>query len=90
MAPRNDKNDMTEFLSVDPSEIFLEIVELGRAEGISTHEAYIDLVDEIIERHRGLGEMHDDSSTVARAEALRGRFEEYLAALGLETEQPRL
>lgn len=81
---------MTEFLNVDPNEIFEEIVEAGRAEGINTHEAYVDLVDELIERHRGLGEMHDDSSTVARAEALRGRFAEYLAALGLEGERPQL
>ncbi|TAK03775.1 hypothetical protein EPO34_01260 [Patescibacteria group bacterium] len=81
---------MIEFLNVDPSEIFLEIVELGRAEGINTKEQYVDLVDEVIERHRGFGEMHDDSSTVGMAEALRGRFAEYQAAIGLDTEQPQL
>ena len=81
---------MTEFLSVDPGEIFLEIVELGRAEGINTQEAYVDLVDEVIERHRGWGEMHDDSSTAGMAEALRGRFAEYKELLGLGEEQPQL
>lgn len=81
---------MTEFLNVDPNEIFEEIVETGRAEGIDAHEAYVDLVDEIIERHRGLGEMHDDSATVARAEALRGRFAEYRERLGLMDDRPQL
>lgn len=81
---------MTDFLSVDPSEIFQEIVELGRAEGINDQQAYVDLVDEVIERHRRVGEMHDDSSTVGMAEALRGRFAEYLETLGLDGEQPQL
>ncbi|OGL66525.1 hypothetical protein A2856_02430 [Candidatus Uhrbacteria bacterium RIFCSPHIGHO2_01_FULL_63_20] len=81
---------MTENLIVDREELFQEIVELGRTEGINDQEAYNDLVDETVERHRDWGEMHDDSSTVGLSEALRGRWADYRAALGLDAEQPQL
>jgi len=81
---------MEYFGAVDHEALFQEIVAKGRAEGINDQEAFNDLVDDVIEQHRDWGETHDDSPTVGMGEAMRGRFAEYKAALGLGGEQPEL
>lgn len=81
---------MAEFLDVDREAIFGEIVELGREQGVSSEQAYDELIKEVIEDHRGLGEIHDDSPTEDLAEQLRGRWTDYKEALGLDDVQPQL
>jgi len=79
---------MVEYLDVDREGLFQEIVEAGRAEGVANEEAYHELIDSVIEDHRRVGEMHDDSSYDAIAEALRGRWAEFREALGLDAAHP--
>jgi hypothetical protein len=81
---------MAEYFGIDLEAVFQEIVEKGREEGIADQEAFNDLVDDVVEQHRDWGEMHDDSPTVGISEAMRARFADYKAALGLDAEQPEL
>ena len=81
---------MEYFGAIDQEALFQEIVEKGRAEGINDQEAFNDLVDDVIEQHRDWQETHDDASTDGMGEAMRGRFADYKAALGLDAEQPQL
>lgn len=81
---------MVEFLEVDRESLFGEIVERGREQGISDQEAYGTLVNEVVEDHRSLGEIHDDSPTDDLVEQLRGRWMDYKEALGLDDAQPQL
>lgn len=81
---------MVEFLEVDRESLFGEIVERGREQGVSDQEAYGTLVNEVVEDHRSLGEIHDDSPTDDLVEQLRGRWMDYKEALGLDDAQPQL
>lgn len=81
---------MVEFPNVDPVSLFEEVVERGREQGVASQGAYDELVDEVIEDHRGVGEMHDDSPTEDLEAQLRGRWADYKEALGLDDSQPRL
>ncbi|OGL99478.1 hypothetical protein A2501_04525 [Candidatus Uhrbacteria bacterium RIFOXYC12_FULL_57_11] len=81
---------MAEYFNVDREAIFEEIVERGRAQGVTTQETYNDLVEEVIESHRAVGEIHDDSPTEDMEEQLRGRWTDYKESLGLDDAQPQL
>ncbi|NBS41142.1 hypothetical protein EBS80_00595 [bacterium] len=81
---------MVEFLDVDRESLFGEVVERGREQGVSDQEAYHTLVNEVVEDHRSLGEIHDDSPTDDLVEQLRGRWMDYKEALGLDDVQPHL
>jgi hypothetical protein len=81
---------MVELLDIDRQSIFEEVVERGREQGVTTQEAYNDLVEEVIEGHREWAEIHDDSPTEDLEEQLRGRWPDYVEALGLDLSQPQL
>ncbi|MBI4437721.1 hypothetical protein HY631_02105 [Candidatus Uhrbacteria bacterium] len=68
--------------SFTPENLFEEIVARGREQGVSDQAAYDDMVEEVIEAHRGVGEIHTDDETEDWEEQLRGRFEEYVSLLG--------
>ncbi|MBU0531804.1 hypothetical protein KJ910_04930 [Patescibacteria group bacterium] len=74
---------MTENLIVNRQAIFMEIVEAGRAQGVTDREAYDELVESIIEDHRRLGEIHDDTETEEIISVLQGRFDEFKNELGI-------
>jgi len=81
---------MPDFPGFDRAAIFEEVVERGREQGVTEQEAYDELVKEVIEDHRSVGEIHDDSPTEDMAEQLRGRWSDFKEALGLDDNQPRL
>ncbi|MBI5370129.1 hypothetical protein HZA85_03005 [Candidatus Uhrbacteria bacterium] len=68
----------TEFLNLDIDAFFEETVARGREQGVVDQPSYDDLVEQVIEQHRSLGEIHDDEPTEDMEEQLRGRWEEYL------------
>lgn len=80
---------MVEFLDVDREALFEEVVGRGREQGVASQEAYNDLVQEVIEGHREWGEIHDDSPTVDLAKQMRGRWNDFKEALGLDDAQPQ-
>ncbi len=81
---------MVEFLESDRQAIFDEIVDRGREEGIVDQEAFHELVEEVIQEHLNVGEMHDDNSTVGLAEQFKARFQDYLDTVGLDPDRPKL
>ncbi|MFC1788161.1 hypothetical protein ACFLZY_03000 [Patescibacteria group bacterium] len=81
---------MTENLFTNREQLFQEIVQRGRSEGVTAQDAYDELVKTVIEDHRRVGEIHDDSATVDWAEQLQGRWFDYVRTLGLDQIQPQL
>jgi len=72
---------MTENLIVDRQTLFTEIVEAGREQGVADQEAFNALVENIIEDHRRVGEIHDDTEDLVPF--LHGRFEDFKKELGI-------
>ena len=58
--------------------LFEEVVTRGMNAGATTQNSYDDLVAEVIEEHRSVGELNDDQDLVGMAEQLRVRFGEYI------------
>lgn len=81
---------MVEFLSENINEIFDELVEQGREQGVTDQEAYSMLIENVIEEARGAGEIDDDGATETMEEMLRGRWEEFQERLGLNEKNPQL
>ncbi len=77
-------------LSHNSETLFLEIVSRGREQGVTEQPQFDDLVEEVIEEHRSLGEIHDDEDTEDMEEQLRGMWSRYEEMLGLEKDQPVL
>ncbi len=74
---------MVENLDVNRQAIFDEIVGRGRDNGVVDQEAYNALVEAIIEDHRRVGEIHDDTETEEITDFLQGRWPVYKNELGI-------
>jgi len=72
---------MTENIIFSLEDLFEEVVSAGVEQGINEESSYFDLVDEVIEEHRSIGELHDDQGLAAHADVLKARFSEYLKRL---------
>jgi hypothetical protein len=68
---------MTENLAMSVQELFEEVVQRGITDGVTGNEAYEMLVDEVLEDHLAVAEMHDDQDTEGWADALKARYGEY-------------
>lgn len=63
--------------SLTQGDIYTEVCELAREQGVSNQETWGELVDEVIESHQDMGEIDMDEDTVGMKEELRTRWEEY-------------
>jgi len=70
---------MTENLAYTPESLYHEAERRGREQGVASREEWNDLVEEVIEEHRAVGEMHDDEELEDLERMLRERFDEYIA-----------
>lgn len=79
---------MTEFLTFDLDATFRSLQARMQEEGVFDKEAYDDLVDEVLEEKRELGELDDDNDLVEYAAKLKARWPEAEASLtsGHETD----
>ncbi|NQV90008.1 hypothetical protein HQ487_01210 [Candidatus Uhrbacteria bacterium] len=68
-------------LSYTPEDLFKEVVARCHEQGVAEEGAYNGMVEEVIEGHRRVGEIHDDAGTEDLEEQMRGRFQEYKATL---------
>lgn len=68
-------------LSFTPEDMFREVVARGREQGVTDQAAYNYLVEEVIEEHRKVGEMHTDDPTEDFERHLQGRWKDYQAML---------
>lgn len=81
---------MVEFLTVDPEELFTELVERGRQQGVVDQEAYNELCDDLLMERLEVGEADKDSNIIGLREQLKNRWPDYQEALGLGDSQPQL
>jgi len=72
---------MTENLAFSIEDLFEEVVAAGVEQAINEESAYFDLVDEVIEEHREIGELHDDQNLDGYADVLKARFTLYMKRL---------
>ena len=72
---------VNENLSFNPEEIFADLVEQARGQGVTTQEAWDDLVDAEIDAHVNLGEMDKDDDLVNLREVLKARFTDFAVEL---------
>lgn len=79
---------MIKFLTVDEDKLFEEVIESGIQEGVYDYEGYKQLVEEVIEGHRSIGEIHDDSPTEAMEDWMEGRWPQYRERVGGSDESP--
>ncbi len=68
---------MTKMFSLDLDQVFEEIVERGKMELISSHEAFDTMVEETLEEFVDHDEIDVDSDTEGMESHLNGRWEEY-------------
>lgn len=70
-----------ENISLDPEELFAELIEQARAQGIGSQEAWDELVDELIDAHLSVGEMDKDEDLAQLQVVLQARYADYSAEL---------
>jgi hypothetical protein len=68
-------------LSFTPEALFQQVLARGREQGVVEQAAYNDLVEEVIEVHRGAGEIATGDPTEDMEAQLRGRWADYKASL---------
>lgn len=66
-------------------ELFKEISDLAREQGVTNKEDWRALVDEVIESHLDLGELNKDQDLVGLKETLTESWEEYERESGQES-----
>ncbi|MBU0645903.1 hypothetical protein KJ611_00270 [Patescibacteria group bacterium] len=72
---------MTQYLMLDREQLFQEIVENGRAQGVVDQEAYHSLVDSMVEGHLEVGEYDKDQALPELIEDLKARWSDYQKTL---------
>ncbi len=72
-------------LTID--ELYQEVADLARDQGVADKETWHDLVEEVVEGHADLGELDDEQDTEGMKEVLRNKWEEYKEEAGEESEE---
>lgn len=72
--------------TLNRSDLFAEIADLAREEGISNQVEWNELCDEVVESHSDLGELNDDQNLENLREALHAGWTEYVRESGPESQ----
>jgi hypothetical protein len=67
------------------AELYTEIADLARAQGIATQDMWNQLCDETLESHEDLAELNDDQDLEQKRLALHEMYEEYTNESGPES-----
>jgi len=71
--------------TLNQGELFTEIAELARAEGVADQASWNMLVDQVLESHESMGEMNDDQDIQGQRQALHAMWSEYFRESGEES-----
>jgi hypothetical protein len=71
--------------TLNRAELFDEIAELARAEGITDQMEWNELVDEVLDSHFNIGELNDDQDIEGVRQALHMAWSEYQGESGPES-----
>ncbi len=88
---------MTKLDFLNQGDLFSELSDLARRNGVSDQSSWHDLVEATVESHRELGELDKDEDLEGLKEQLRGMWDEYKrqagemdqAAIDEDPESPR-
>lgn len=85
---------MTKLDTLNDNDLFNEVCEVARAQGINDFSGWKDIVEEVVEGHLDWAELDPDQNLNAKKEELSNRWEEYKRISGEEsasaiTEDPR-
>lgn len=75
---------MTEFLSYSREGLFQEALEKGKQAGVFNMDAFHEMIEEMIESHRELGEIGDDDPTEGLEDWMEEFWPRYQSELGLD------
>jgi hypothetical protein len=78
---------MTHLDTLNRGELFNEISELAREQGVSTKDVWAQLVDEVLDSHLSDAELNDDNDLVGLKTTLTDMWEVYESTAGEETSQ---
>lgn len=68
--------------TLNRGELFNEIVELARANGVNGREGWSELVDEVLDSHLDLAELDPDNDLQGLKDALVAQYDEYVRESG--------
>lgn len=71
--------------TLNQSNLYTEIAELAREEGISNQTEWNELVDEVVESHEDIGELNADQPLEETKEMLKMSWSQYLRESGQES-----
>lgn len=71
--------------TLNRGELFDEIAELARAQGVTDQASWNELVDEVLESHFSIGELNDDQDIEGMREILHLAWNEYQNESGPES-----
>lgn len=63
--------------TLNRGDLFQEISDLAREQGVSSKETWDELVDEVVESHLDLGELNDDEDLEGVKDALKEAWKEF-------------
>lgn len=72
---------MIENIELNEADLFSEIVERAKAEGVTTRESYEEYVDFVVQEKLQVGEEEVDDDTVGLSTHLKARWPDYQAML---------
>ena len=67
------------------NDLYKEIAEIARNQGVTSQAGWDDLVSEVVESHLNLGELDPDQPTEGYKEQLSSRWETYQQTAGEES-----
>lgn len=68
--------------TLNRGELYNEIAELARANGVNGREGWSELVDEVLDSHLDLAELDPDNDLQGLKDVLVGMYEEYERTAG--------
>lgn len=77
---------MSNLDTLNRGELYKEIADLARDEGITNQDDWNELVDEVMESHLDLGEMDPDQDVEGRRATLHSAWDEYRLESAPESE----
>lgn len=77
---------LTDAFTVD--DLYLEVSELAREQGVSSQEGWDELVDEVMSGHQDIGEVDLDDDTEVMKEDLCNKWKEYKRETAMEQMGP--
>ncbi len=76
---------MSHLDTLNLKDLYTEISELARAQGISSHDDWKELVSEVLDSHFDIGELNDDQDLEGHREMLISKWEQYQRESAPET-----